>query len=100
MINAPVDVVRGQVAVGIERGGKDFGTQGGVLADCGAENLAANVRNNLGANRAVPIGAVALQQPHDGSLANSSGSDALLLVFVLGPSLPAGERFVDLDVPS
>ena len=61
MIDHVVNVVSAQVTVGTQRVRKDLSTQCNVLADLGAENLAANVWNDLGADSAVTIGAVALQ---------------------------------------
>src|SRR4029077_16889389 len=66
-----------EVGIGLERVGEDLGTFGDLLPHFRAQSLPANVGDDLHADLAVSVRAVALQKPHDGGFASSAGSGDL-----------------------
>lgn len=93
-----VDVCIAELGVGLERIGVDLGTGRNVLADFGAERMAAHVGDDLSPHGAMPIGSVTLQQAHNSDLAHAASSDVLALGFVLETSLSADVGLIDFDV--
>jgi hypothetical protein len=98
VVNDLVNVVGVQIGIGAEGIGEDLDPGSHVGADLGAEGVAAHILNDLGANDALALRTIALQQSHDGGLAGaaSPGVTPLVLVAELGES--ADEGLVDLDL--
>jgi hypothetical protein len=100
VVDDAVDVFGAEVGVGLEGVSEHLGARLDVLPHLGSHGLLPDVGDDLRLDLAVPVLAVAFQEPHDGHLAHATSAGDLdrALALVHEPGLAADESLVHFDL--